>query len=814
METLWQDVRYSLRRLRRSPGFTSVAVLSLALGIGANTAIFSLVYALMLRTLPVRDPAQLVELLHRYPGEPHLNGFSWQAYQLMQEHNRVFNGLIAAAYQPFHVRGQGLEAQTVDGAYVGGTFFPVLGVKPAIGRLIGPEDNHAGDSSAIAVVSWSYWKRQFSLDPAILGKQIFVENVPVTVVGVTQRNFSGLQAEATQDFWLPLALAPPALRSSYGGSLWLVGRMKPGVLMEQARAEMAVLYESTLDEQARITNNPYLREMKFEMESAAAGLSRLREEWAKPLLLLMAVVGLLLLLACTNIASLFLARGAARESEMALRISLGAGRFRLIRGGLTESLLLSAAGSVLGVFLAYFGAGALVRIILAAKRIGPPIEFQVRTDVTVLLFTAAIALLTGLLCGLFPALRALRSAPGSSLRDAGRSGETRHRRLLGKSLVVAQVALSVVLLSAAGLFVGHLSNLEHLDLGFQRDHVLLVTLDPVGSGYEGERLSRAYQDLLTGLEAIPGVRSATICAASPISGAGANRGATVEGYQPKPGEIRNLTENWVAPKYFETLGTPILAGRDFSLSDQGHARVAIINKTMAGYYFGDGNAIGKHVRFDDDDHPYEIVGVVGDSKYYEIREATWHTIYLDTFQESEPASHFALRTNVDPAIVAPDVRRVVRALLKTVSVGRITTLDDQVDATIVPERLIATLSGWFGALGSALAAIGLYGLLAYTLARRINEIGIRMALGATRSDVTRMVLRDALTMVGAGLVIGVPIALWGKRLAASLIQDLPSESAIPIAFGALGIIAVALLAAYLPARRAACVDPMAALRHE
>jgi predicted permease len=786
----------------------------LALGIGANTAIFSLVYALILRTLPVRDPAQLVELLHRYPGEPHLNGFSWQAYQLMQEHNRVFNGLIAAAHQPFHIRGEGLEAQTVDGAYVDGTFFPVLGVKPEIGRLIGPEDNHAGDSSAIAVVSWSYWKRQFSLDPAILGKQIFVENVPVTVVGVTQRNFSGLQAEATQDFWLPLAIAPPALRSSYGGSLWLVGRLKPGVSMEQARAEMAVLYESTLDEQARITNNPYLRKMKFEMESAAAGLSQLREEWAKPLLLLMAVVGLLLLLACTNIASLLLARGAARESEMALRISLGASRFRLIRGGLTESLLLSLTGSVLGVFLAYFGAGAFVRIILAAKRIGPPIEFQVRTDGTVLLFTAAIALLTGLLCGLFPALRALRSVPSSSLRNTSRSGETRHRRLLGKSLVVAQVALSVVLLSAAGLFVGHLSNLEHLDLGFQRDHVLLVTLDPSGSGYEGERLSRAYQDLLTRLEAIPGVRSATICAASPISGAGANRGATVEGYQPKPGEIRNLTENWVAPKYFETLGTPILAGRDFNLSDQGHARVAIINKTMAGYYFGDGNAIGKHVRFDDDDHPYEIVGVVGDSKYYEIREATWHTIYLDTFQESDPASHFALRTNVNPATVVPDVRRVVRALLKTVSVGRITTLDEQVDATIVPERLIATLSGWFGALGSALAAIGLYGLLAYTLARRINEIGIRMALGATRSDVTRMVLRDALTMVGTGLVIGVPLALWGKRLAASLIQDLPAENAIPIAFGALGMIAVASLAAYLPARRAARVDPMEALRHE
>jgi predicted permease len=554
--------------------------------------------------------------------------------------------------------------------------------------------------------------------------------------------------------------------------------------------------------------------MKFEMEPAGAGLSQLREEWAEPLLLLMAVTGLLLLIACANIASLLLARGAARESEMALRISLGSSRFRLVRAGLTESLLLAVTGSVLGVFLAYFGSGLLVRIILAAKRMGAPIEFQVRTDASVLLFTAVIALLTGVLCGLFPALRALRSVPGSSLRNTARSGETRHRRLLGKSLVVAQVALSVVLLSAAGLFAGHLSNLEHLDLGFERDHVLLVALDPTDSGYEGARLSRAYQDLLERLEAIPGVRSATICAASPISGAGANRAATVEGYQAKPGEIRNITENWVAPKYFETLGTPLLAGRDFSPDDQGHAPVAIVNQTMAHYYFGNASPIGKHVTFDGDDRPYEIVGVAGDAKYYEIREATWRTIYLDTFQETEPASHFALRTNVDPATVGPDVRRVVRDVLKTVSIGSIITLDDQVDATIVPERLMATLSGWFGALGSALAAIGLYGLLAYTLARRINEIGIRMALGATRGDVTRMVLGDALTMVGIGLVIGVPLALWGKRLAASLIQDLPAENAVPIAFGALGMLAVASLAAYLPARRAARVDPMEALRHE
>jgi predicted permease len=767
----------------------------------------------MLRTLPVRDPGQLVELLHRYPGEPHFNGFSWQAYQIMREHDRVFSGLTAAVYQRFHVRGEGLVPQTVNGGYVDGTFFAVLGVKPAVGRLIGPEDDRSSDPSAVAVVSWSYWKSRFNLDPAILGKQIIVEDVPVTVIGVAAPKFSGMQVESSQDFWLSLALEPAALRSRWD-SLWLVGRLKPGVSMEQARAEMAALYDSTLDEQARTTNNPFLRKMTFEMEPAGAGLSHLREKWKEPLLLLMAVVSLLLLIACTNTASLLLARGAARQSEMAMRVSLGASRFRLVREELTEAMLLSAAGGLLGVFLAYFGSRALVRIILA-ERMGPTLEFQVRTDEAVLLFTAAVALLTGVLSGLLPAVRVLGSAPGSSLRNTARSGETIGRRLLEKSLVVAQIALSVVLLSAAGLFIGALSNLEHLDLGFQRDHVLLVTLDPTGSGYDGGRLSLAYEELLARLAAIPGVRSATICGASAMSGVGANRGATVEGYQASTGEIRNIMENWVAPNYFETLGTPLLAGRDFRFQDRGRARVAIINQTMAHYYFGNGDAIGRHVTFDGDNQAYEIVGVAGDSKYMEIREATYRTIYLNTFQEVEPSSRFALRTGFDPATVAPDVRRVVRDLLKTVAVGRVITLDDQVDASIVPERLMATLSGWFGAVGSTLAAIGLYGLLAFTVARRINEIGIRMALGATRSDVTRMVLpRDALAMVLAGLAIGVPVAFWCKSFAGSLIAGLPVTSRVPIALGAAAMIAIALFAAYAPARHAARVDPMEALRHE
>jgi predicted permease len=531
-------------------------------------------------------------------------------------------------------------------------------------------------------------------------------------------------------------------------------------------------------------------------------------------MVMMAVVALLLLIACINVASLLLARGAAREREMALRVSLGAGRFRLLRQVLTESVLLSAAGSLLGIVLAYFGTSVLARIITSGPR---PIEFQARPEAPVLLFTAGAGLLTGLLFGLAPALRASSSAPVSSLRAAGSSPE-RFRRLFGKTLVVTQVALSGVLLSAAGLFVRYLSNLENLDLGFRRDHVLLVTLDAAHSGYSGERLSRAYQELLRRLEEIPGVRSATLSAVTPISGAGAARNVIVEGYQAQPGEIRLIPENWVAPKYFETLGTPILAGRDFSSRDQGGPPVAIINQLMARYYFRDRSPLGMHVSFDhngDGDHrTYEIVGVVGDAKYQEIREKTWRTIYLNAFQADRVGSQFSLRTSASPAAVIPAVRRTVGESLKTVPVLRVTTLSDQVDASIVPERLIALLSGMFGALGSVLAAIGLYGLLAYTVARRVNEIGIRMALGATRSDVTRMVLGDALGMVCAGLAIGAPIAYRGKRLAANLIQDLPLSSAVPIAFGAAAMIAIALVAAYVPARRAARVDPMEALRHE
>jgi predicted permease len=515
---------------------------------------------------------------------------------------------------------------------------------------------------------------------------------------------------------------------------------------------------------------------------------------------------------------MLLARAAGREREMAVRTSLGASGSRLLRQVLTESLLLSAAGTILGTVIAYFGASALLRI-MASGREHERVYLRVQPDLQVLLFTAGIAVLAGVVFGAAPAWSAFRTAPALAMRQTGSVGETRVRRLFGKSLVAAQVSFSVWLLSSAALFIANLTNLEQVDLGFRRDHVLLVTLDPSSSGYSRERLSREYQDLLGRLERIPGVRSASLSAPTPLEGAGASGFATVEGRQERPEDRRWISISYVAPGYFETLGTPLLTGRGFNFEDQSQPNVAIVNRTFSRHYFADRNPIGKHVTLDHatgmrEPRTYEIVGVAADANYYEIREAARRAIYLPAFRGGYVgAQTFLLATSIDPGGISGDVRRTIRDVLPLVPVARITTLTDQIDASIVPERLIATLSGFFGALGAVLAGIGLYGLLAYTVSRRTNEIGIRMALGATAGDVIWLVLKEALVTIIAGLLLAAPMAIWGRSLAARMIPDLPIQNAAPFAAAAIGIIAIAFLASYVPARCAARVDPLEAVRH-
>jgi predicted permease len=812
-----QDARYGLRILRKSPGFTAVAVLTLSLGIGANTAIFTMTNGLMLHTLPVRDPGQLVELLHHYPGEPEpgFNGFSSDAYRIMRDGNRVFSDLFVGSTMNFApVRADKLEPQTVFVGAVGGTFFQALGVGAAAGRLIGPDDVHIGYHAPVAVVSWSFWKSRFDLDPGIIGKKIVVgDDAPLTIVGVAQRGFYGLSNEAPQDIWWPTSLGP----SLGWGSLSLLARLSPGVSIDKARTEMAVLFQEAVNQPDA---GPFVRQMQLRIEPAGHGVTTpLSQMLSTPLTVLMATVGLLLLLACANLAGLLLARGASRQHEMAVRVCLGAGRTRLLRQTLTESLLLSLIGCVVGIFLAYFAAHTLIRVFASDRFImGSPVHFEGLTnpDAHVLLFTGAIALLTGLLCGAVPAMTASKTAPASALQQASRIGESRSRRLFGKGLVASQVALSLVLMSSAGLFVGYLANLRNLNLGFERNKLLLVTLDFAHSGYNTAQFSRLSQELAMRLDAIPGVSSATFSSASPMEGPGASSFAFAED---RPEKRTQASINYVAPAYFETYGTPFLAGRDFSARDHAGSPVAIINEAAARDCFGNENPVGRHitlshVTFTNGERTYEVVGVVGDAKYNDLEQPAPPTIYADLLQQGFIGSQLAIRTRIDPGGIAGAVRQTEAAVLQTVPIVRIMTMNEQIDSSIVPQRLIAMLSAGFGALGALLAAIGLYGLLAYTVTRRSHEIGVRMALGATGTDVMRMVLCDALWMVCAGFAIGAPLAFWGKRVAASLIPNLPVASPLPIVVAVAITIAVGLIAAYLPARRAMRVDPMVALRYE
>jgi len=834
LDEVARDVRYALRMCARSPSFSAIVVITLALGIGANTAIFSVINALMLRSLPVREPGQLVEPLFKYPRDPRLNSYSWKQYERFRDQNHVFSDLIAVSRDRFQVTGRTSGPDVVDGMYVSANFFDALALQPAVGRVIGPQENQIGSpSAAVAMISWSYWQSRFNLDPGALGASLIVDDVPVTIVGVMPREFFGLLLGMDPALWMPVAIEPlvrkPSrlMNGSLGGAI--VGRLKPGVTREQAQAEMRVLDRARLTELEARMHDVQWRGVTIDLEPAGAGLSVLRDRFATSLLLTMAVVGLLLLVACINVASMLLSRGLARRREMAVRVALGAGRFRIVRQMLTESLMLSMFAGVCGVALAYVGAHALVKIIASGRSpvgMPQPLQIPVHLDLHVLLFAAGAAVVTGVLFGSVPAWHAFVSAPSSSLREIGGTGETKPWRRFGQSLVVAQVALSVLLLSAAALFVRHLTDLRTVGLGFQTNSILQVTLDWSRSGYKPRQMGPLIRQVLDRLASMVGVRSATLAGMTPISGAAGSQFINVKGFTESPDDRRRVSLNTVAPRYFETLGTPLIAGRDFAPEDEGRPRVAIVNQAMARYYFGASSPLGREFTIEGQARPLQIVGVVGDAKYWDVHETPPRIIYMNAFQGSGLTNPiFVLRTDVPPMSLAANARRAVRDVLPNVPVARISTLAEQVDASILPERLIAMLSALFGALAAVLVAIGLYGLLAYTVTRRMKEIALRIAIGATSRDVIRMVLTSALGLVSAGLIVGVPIALWVKGYAASALAivaatqverpiTLPVNPMAHVAIAVVAMLVVTLIASYVPARRATKVDPMVALRCE
>jgi putative ABC transport system permease protein len=807
---LIHDLWYGFRTLRRSPFFTGIAVGTLALGIGATTAVFSLVDMLVFRDLPVRDPTRLVQFAWTYPGDPPLNIFSVDDYERYRDNNTVFSEMLGTASGRVDAQTPQGGPQTLGINCVTGNFFSSLGVSSATGRLLGEADNRPG-APAAAVVSWKYWHGHLDRAPDVLGRSIvLLGDLPVTIVGVADRSFSGLAAGYTPDVWIPMGVCERKRR----GGMALMARLKDGVSIDRAQAEMRVLDRPRIEAFTR--RDPQWREVLLEVLPARAGLATpLHHQFARPLSVLLSILGALLLLACVNIAGLLLARGAARQQEIAVRVSLGAGRLRIVRQLFAESLLLGFAGGLLGIAGAWFGASVLLQIVVSGTRSpGAPASLDVTVDARVLLFTTTVALLATVILGLLPAVAAFPSAPAATLRESGGAGAPRSRRLFANGLVVAQVALAVTLLSTSALLIGHLSNLRNASLGFDRTSVLLVRLDASSDGQGRANLQQRSSELLGRFATIPGVRSVTLSATTPLSGGAASRFATVDGFQEEPEARRRLLLNLVAPVYFATFGTPLIAGRDFGPDEADSSRVAIVNQAMVRHYFADRDPLGTHVRFDGDPQPYRIVGVVADAKYADARAPAPRTIYLHYFQQSGSAPEFALRTSVPPTSIVGDIRRVAEEVAGPVRVTKVTTLAEQVDAAIVPERLIAAVSGFFGVVGLVLAAVGLFGLLAYTVARRTREIGLRMALGATRSDIARTVFGAAAALVSAGLLVGALVALWSVRVAATMVENLPERPVLPIAAAAAATIVLSLAAAYVPARRATRVDPVVALRAE
>lgn len=837
LEATLTDLRYGLRLLAKTPGFTTVAMLSLALGIGANTAIFTLIDAVRLRMLPVKNPQELVSLNITEPSDGRFSrwtdgnsetAFPYPAFQQMRARNQALSSLFAFKTLPqLNIQVNG-GADLVRGQLVTPDYFRSLGVRMILGREFAEDDDHAG-AEPVAIISHAYWQRGFGGDPFIVGRRIAINSVTFTIVGVTMPEFFGLQPGAALDVSMPFAVQPqllpnfaePGVSIFTAADHWwieIMGRLKPGITEEQAHANLDVIFRQWVMEgipPAKLDNTRALPALQI--VAGGRGLNGLRNQFSKPLFILLAVVGVVLLIACANVANLLLARATARQKEIGVRLSMGATRARLVRQLLAESLLLASLGGLAGLAFAYWGSSVLMAMM---QRGNHSIMLDVHPDMRVLAFTAAACLFTGLLFGLAPALRAARVDLAPALKQsASNLGSGRQRMRLTRSLVVSQIALSLVLLFGAGLFVRTLVNLETQNVGFARENLLLFGIAPREAGYKGARYANLCREIQTRVAALPGVKSATSSLHLLLSGSSRGQSITVTGYAPAPKENMSVQVLPVGTDFLSTMGITLLQGRDLTAHDDESApKVGLINETMARKYWAGRNPLGQHFKMGKLD--LEVVGVVQDAKYNSLRRETAPVVYHPYVQDmdSMPHMHFEVRTAGDARALIPAVRQTVRAIDSRLPLFDVLTQTQQIDELLLQERLFAKLTGFFAALASILVCVGLYGIMSYAVARRTSEIGIRMALGAQRGNILGMVLREVLLLVGIGVALGIAGSFATARLAeatmSGLLFGLKIDDVSVIAFAAVALAAVAAMAGWMPARRASCVDPMVALRYE